>query len=99
VNLKLALIADEVTALGWRLIGAQVQVPGTETARVCFRAALRSADMVLITAEYARAIPLVELSAALLASKPLVLVIADLRHEHEPPAIEGAVRRALGVPA
>ncbi|MFI4896156.1 MAG: V-type ATP synthase subunit F [Steroidobacterales bacterium] len=93
------LIADEVTALGWRLIGAQVQVPGTETARVCFRAALRSADMVLITAEYARAIPFVELSAALLASKPLVLVIADLRHGHEPPAIEGEVRRALGVPA
>ncbi len=97
--MKLALIADEVTALGWRLIGAQVQVPGTETALVCFRAALRSADMVLITAEHARAIPLVELSAALLASKPLVLVIADLRHEHEPPAIEGEVRRALGVPA
>ncbi len=97
--MKLVLIADEVTALGWRLIGAQVQVPGTETARVCFRAALRSADMVLITAEYASAIPFVELSAALLASKPLVLVIADLRHEHEPPAIEGEVRRALGVPA
>jgi hypothetical protein len=28
-----------------------------------------------------------------------VLVIADLRHEHEPPAIEHEVRRALGVPA
>jgi hypothetical protein len=34
----------------------------------------------------------------LLASSPLALVIADLRHNHEPPEIEHEVRRALGVP-
>jgi len=55
--------------------------------------------MLLITAEHARAIPAVELDAALLASKPLVLVISDLRHEHAPPDIEHEVRRALGVPS
>jgi vacuolar-type H+-ATPase subunit F/Vma7 len=98
VNVKLAVIADEVTAMGWRLIGARVLLPGVDTARDCLREALGSADMVLITAQYARAIPSAELNAALLASSPLALVIADLRHNHEPPEIEHEVRRALGVP-
>ena len=97
--MKLAVVADEVTALGWRLIGAQVHVPAPGTARGCFREALGGADVVLMTAEHARAIPAMELNAALLASKPLVLVIADLRHRHEPPQIEEEVRRALGIPA
>ena len=103
--MKLAVIADEVSALGWRLLGAHVAVPGqsaaaeTATARGCFRDAMSSADMVLITADYARAIPAPELNAALLAAKPLVLVIADLRHQHEPPNIEHQVRLALGVSA
>lgn len=96
--MKLAVIADEVTALGWRLIGARVLLPGVQTARDCFRDALGSADIVLITAQYARVIPAADLNAALLASAPLALVIADLRHNHEPPEIEHEVRRALGVP-
>ena len=65
--------------------------------RDCWHEALRSADLVLITAEYAEAIPPLELDAALLAEKPLVLVIADLRNRREPPAIQQDVRRALGV--
>lgn len=97
--MKIAVVADEVTALGWRLIGAQVQVPVETSTRDAFSEALRSADVVLITAEYARGIPAAHLKAALLAGKPLVLVIADLRRRHEPPNIELEVRRALGVPA
>jgi vacuolar-type H+-ATPase subunit F/Vma7 len=96
--MKLAVIADEVTALGWRLIGARVLLPGVKTARDCFRDALGSADIVLITAQYACTIPVADLNAALLAGAPLALVIADLRHNHEPPEIEHEVRRALGVP-
>lgn len=101
--MKLAVIADEVSALGWRLLGAHVVVPGPSSAaqpasiRACFRDALSGADMVLITADHARAIPKLELNAALLAARPLVLVIADLRHRHEPPNIEHDVRLALGV--
>lgn len=97
--MELALIADEVTALGWRLIGARVLLPGVELLRDCWHDALRSADLLLITAEYAAAIPQAELDAALLAEKPLVLVIADLRRQHEPPDVELEVRGALGVSA
>ena len=97
--MELALIADEVTALGWRLIGARVLLPGVELLRDCWQDALGSADLLLITAEYAAAIPQAELDAALLAEKPLVLVIADLRRQHEPPDVELEVRHALGVSA
>jgi len=97
--MQLALIADEVTALGWRLIGARVLLPGPDSVLVCWRAALRSADLILITAQHAAAVPPAELAAALLAEKPLVLVIADLRGRQEPPEIEHEVRRALGVSA
>lgn len=97
--MKVVVIADEVTALGWRLIGAQVQVPPGISARDGLREALSSADLVLITAEYAREIPAAQLKSALLAGMPLVLVIADLRRRHEPPEIEHEVRRALGLPA
>lgn len=93
----LALIADEVTALGWRLIGARVWLPGPSSAQECWREALRGSDLVLITVEYAAAISPPELEAALLAEKPLVLVIADLRGKHEPPDLDSEVRRALGV--
>ena len=95
--MELALIADEVTALGWRLIGARVLLPGAESVQACWREALRGADLVLITAQYAGAIAPAELNAALLAEKPLVLVIADLRQQQEPPEIEREVRLALGV--
>jgi len=99
LNVELALIADEVTALGWRLIGARVLLPGVDSVSSCWQEARRSADLLLITAEYAAAIPSGELDAALLAEKPLVLVIADLRRRHEPPDLELEVRRALGVSA
>lgn len=95
--MELVVIADELTALGWRLIGSRVLLPEAGSVRDCWHQALRSADLVLITAEYAEAIPPLELDSALLAEKPLVLVIADLRNRREPPAIEEGVRRALGV--
>jgi len=94
---ELAVIADEVTALGWRLIGTRVLLPEAGSVKDCWHEALRSADLVLITAHYAAAISQAELDAALSAEKPLVLVIADLRRQHEPPEVEHEVRRALGV--
>jgi len=97
--MQLTLIADEVTALGWRLIGARVLLPGVDSVQECWGAALRGADLVMITAQYAAAVPPADLAAALLAEKPLVLVIADLNGRQQPPEIEYEVRRALGVSA
>ena len=95
--MKFVVIADEVTAVGWRLAGAQVQMPDVRTVGECFGTALRSADLVLITAALAARLPDARLQAALLSQRPLVLVIPDLQRHREPPDIEVEVRHALGV--
>jgi vacuolar-type H+-ATPase subunit F/Vma7 len=95
--MKLVVIADEITAVGWRLAGAQVQMPDARTVGESFGTALRSADLVLITAALAARLAGAQLQAALLSQRPLVLVIADLQREFEPPDIEVEVRHALGV--
>jgi vacuolar-type H+-ATPase subunit F/Vma7 len=95
--MRLALIADELTALAWRLIGARVLMPEASSVRECWQLALRDAEFIVITAQYAAAIPAAELDEALLGEMPLVLVIADLRGEHEPSELAHEVRHALGV--
>ena len=91
------MLADELTALGWRLAGARVALATAENAASCLKEALGSADIVVVTAQLASAIPAAQLEAALLAFPPLTLVIADLRREQEPPDLEAHARRALGV--
>jgi len=95
--MEVAVLADELTAAGWRLAGAQVSLATAQNAAGCLQAALERADIVLVTAQVAAAIPAVQLEAALLAFPPLTLVIADLRHEQQPPDLEAHARRALGV--
>lgn len=94
--MKWVVIADEITAVGWRLAGAQVEIADARTAALRFRAQ-QSADLLFITSELAACLPFAELEAALRSPQPLLLVIADFNHRHEPPAVEDEVRRALGV--
>lgn len=96
--MKWVVIADEITAVGWRLAGAQVQMPDARSVGECFDVARRTADLVFITAELAGHLPTPQLQDALLVQRPLLLVIADLLHSHEPPDIVDEVRHALGVP-
>jgi vacuolar-type H+-ATPase subunit F/Vma7 len=95
--MRCVLIADEITALGWRLTGAQIELPDARTVAECFTVALRDADLLLITAPLAASVPAAQLQDALRSQRPLVLVIADLQLKREPPDVEDEVRRALGV--
>jgi vacuolar-type H+-ATPase subunit F/Vma7 len=95
--MELAVVADELTAVGWRLAGARVLLADARNVAECLRTALHGTDVVLITAELAAAAPAALLQGALHAYPPLVLVIADLRRTREPADIEEQTRRALGV--
>ncbi len=94
--MRVLVIADELTAAGWRMAGAQVRLPGAEAIEKLWQAADR-ADLVLISAELAAQLPAAVLDEARRRSQPLVLVIPDLLHRREPSDIEIDVRRALGV--
>jgi vacuolar-type H+-ATPase subunit F/Vma7 len=92
------VIADEVGALGWRLAGAQPLITGERTVEERLANARHGgADLVLITADLAKRLPDSVLVAALLAEKPLMVVIAGLASGSEPPDLEQQVKRVLGI--
>jgi vacuolar-type H+-ATPase subunit F/Vma7 len=95
--MDVAVIADELTALGWRVAGAQVSVATAADVEARLQQALDSAEVVMITAELAARVPAARLQAALQTFPPLTLVIADLQHTQEPPDLQAQARRALGV--
>lgn len=94
-----AFIGDELTATGFRLAGADVFVVAPDDAVAAFDEAREHASLVLLAPAHARALPVAELDAALLASRPLVLVVDDILGRETPPDIEDLMRRALGVEA
>jgi vacuolar-type H+-ATPase subunit F/Vma7 len=86
--MEVAVIADELTALGWRLCGAQVAIATAANVEECLARALESAEVVMITAPLAACVSATRLQAALHAFPPLTLVIADLEHTEEPPDLQ-----------
>ncbi len=95
--MEVAVIADELTALGWRLAGARVSFATAANVEECLARVQQSAEVVMITAPLAAHVPAARLQAALHAFPPLTLVIADLERTAEPPDLETLARRALGV--
>ncbi len=87
------VIADEVSALGWRLAGAQALVADEHSLQECFAEARRDADLLFITADLAKHLPGYVLDAA----PPLIAVIAGLPGSSEPPDVEQGVKHLLGI--
>ena len=91
------IISNEVSALGWRLSGAQPLIADERSVQKGLAEARRDADLVLITAELAKHLPDSVLNAALLAEKPLIAVIPGLPSCSEPPDLEQEVKHVLGM--
>lgn len=92
-----AFIGDDVTAAGFRLAGVDVYVPAQADLPDLFRRLSGTAGLILITAEVAGWLPAGVLERALVADRPLVLVLADVRGRYKPPDLGAALRRQLGI--
>ncbi|MDH4047904.1 MAG: V-type ATP synthase subunit F [Gammaproteobacteria bacterium] len=93
-------IGDEVTAAGYRLAGARVLVPDSGDDRdvsATFAEALRSADLVLISAACAGELPADLLDRAVRAADPLLLIVPDAAGRVSMPDVAADVGRALGI--
>ncbi|HKJ76421.1 MAG TPA: V-type ATP synthase subunit F [Gammaproteobacteria bacterium] len=90
-------IGDELSATGYRLGGARVHSPPLEDAPDVFRRAQRETDLILVSVEYARALPQEELNRSLLQERPLVLVVPDVRERFQMRDVPSRLRRELGV--
>jgi len=91
-------IGDEATAAGYRLAGAEVRVPTAAEVGDVFRRACESeADLILLSAQFADALPAAEFETALLGDRPLVAVVPDTHGRHATPDVAREVRLALGI--
>ncbi len=90
-------IGDALTATGFRLAGVEVAAHSPDAARDAFAQARKHADLVLLTADYARHIPVGELDDALLSEAPIVAVIPDILSQSPPPNLVGRLRSILGI--
>jgi vacuolar-type H+-ATPase subunit F/Vma7 len=91
------IISNELSALGWRLAGAQPLIADEHSVQERFAEARHGADLVLITADLAERLPQSVLDAALLSEKPLIAVIAGLPSGREPADLEQEVKQVLGI--
>ena len=90
-------IGDEVTAAAYRLAGVTALVPKISDVRRVFDKAFDEADLVLIAADYARALDEESLHAAIRRADPLVLVVPDGGNRYWPEDLDARVDRVLGI--
>ncbi|MCG6940246.1 MAG: V-type ATP synthase subunit F [Thiohalocapsa sp.] len=100
---RCVFIGDELSAAGWRLAGADCRTPAPAETPDLLRALLRTArdeapvGLILITAEYAAALPQALLEEALAAQRPPCVVVADARGRVAPADLTAALKRQLGL--
>ena len=90
-------IGDELSATGFRLAGVKTLVPALDDVGPALAAARSHAALIIMTAEFARHVPALELEAALLAESPTLAIIPDMRFRIPLPDLEGRLRRTLGI--
>ena len=92
-----AFIGDEISALAYRLAGAQVRTPPPEQTIAALHWARKHAPLVLLSAEYARHVPSAELERLLAAVSPPLVIVPDLRGRMTVDDLTKGLRRQLGV--
>lgn len=95
--MRWVIIADELSALGWRLAGAQPLITTVHGVEERLAEAQHAADLILLTADLAAGLPQSVLDAALLAEKPLIAEIPALPSGSEAPDLDQQVRHVLGI--
>jgi len=91
------VIGDEVTCTGFRLAGVDTASPPPEDMAEAFATAREEADVVVLTAEYARHLSEATLESALTAQHPTVTVIPDIRERESPESLPAKIRATLGI--
>lgn len=90
-------IGDELTAAGFRLAGAQVWTPEPADVADVFERARAEAELLLMTAEFARHVPAARLEDAMQTGSPLVIVVPDARDAVAVPDLVRQLRRTIAV--
>ena len=95
----IVFIGDELTATGFRLTGIETLVPAPGEAPAALAEARSRADLVLMTAACAQAVPAQEMEQVLAAEQPLVAILPDILQTVPLPDMAARLRAALGIEA
>lgn len=96
-GLRCVFVGDEVTALGYRLAGVEIQVADAGHVAAVLSAARERADLILVSAALAGSVPAGAMDEMLGAVAPLVLVVPDARSQGVMPDLAARLGRELGV--
>jgi vacuolar-type H+-ATPase subunit F/Vma7 len=99
IALPIVFLGDEVSAAGFRLAGLSVRVPLDGEEQQALAEAAASAELVLITAAFARRLPPALLDRYQSGSRPLVGVVPDVTGGVWPADLAAEIRRHLGIAA
>ena len=95
----IVFLGDEVSATGFRLAGVAVRLPLEGEEQQALAEAASSAELVLITAAFARRLPPALLERYQSGSRPLVGVVPDVAGAVRPADLAADIRRHLGIAA
>ena len=90
-------IGDEVSAAAYRLAGIDTRVPERTAIGHEFEYALHTANLVVITAEFAAQLSDETLHQAVRRAAPLVLIVPDAAGREQPADLDRQVDRVLGI--
>ena len=90
-------IGDEITAAALRLAGVDSRVPTMSELPRAFGSAIDEAELVIISADYARELDEELLRSAIRRADPLVMVIPDGGNRHQPEDLDARIARVLGI--
>jgi vacuolar-type H+-ATPase subunit F/Vma7 len=96
---RCVFIGDELSAAGWRLAGADCRTPALSGMPALLTALRRDPDLglILITAEYAAALPTALREEMLAVQRPPCVVVADARGRSAPTDLAAVLKRQLGL--
>ena len=94
---QVIFIGDEVSAAGFRLAGVTCHCPERDELPDLLTKERDGCDLIMITAQYADWLGTDAVEEMALWSRPLVAILPDIRNHLEPPNLEHAVRRELGI--
>lgn len=95
--MRAVFIGDEISAAGFRLAGIDTLTPEAGTVERELQRVARDASFILITAQAAREVSDPVLKHFMLARKPMLLVVPDMREQVEPDDLVTPIREHLGI--
>jgi len=90
-------IGDELSAAGFRLAGLEIRTPVEGHERETVESLIDEVELMVLTADIAAKLPIDRWEQWLAASRPLLVVIPDVRGRQEPEDFTEAIRSHLGI--